>query len=129
MRPHVKSLRKRFQTLTRMGKLKAAHNCAVCGVTAEESGRKLELHHIVSLSSLEAGDSFDPNVQENLITMCHGCHQTYHKCFEEAYPDQLILDWIRKVPYQSMLDAYASFKKIREAKRREARAKHQQTNK
>ena len=109
MRDHVKALRKRFQSKTKAGLLVAASNCAKCGTTAEESGRKLELHHIVSLSSLEPDDQFDPNVQDNLTTLCHRCHQSFHKCFEDVYGDD-IQKWIEEVDMDDVISKFKAYR-------------------
>lgn len=128
MRPHVKKLRKKFQALTRNGVLKPECTCCKCAKTAEDVGRKLELHHIVPLNSLEEFDTFDPNVPSNLMTLCHECHQAYHSCFEEEYPCAGVLDFVRDV---SIEDAYEALRLFRLEKRRKSemeRLKHATTN-
>lgn len=123
MRDHVKALRKTFQSRTKNGLLVAACNCAKCGITAEESGRKLELHHIVSLRSLEPDDSFDPNVQENLITLCHRCHQSFHKCYEDSYEGS-ITDWLENVPVDELDARFRDYRRTVQARNEMHRQRH-----
>ena len=123
MRDHVKALRKTYQSRVKSGLLVAACNCAKCGTTAEESGRKLELHHIVSLSSLEPDDSFDPNVQDNLTTLCHRCHQSFHKCYEDDYGSD-IRRWIDEVPVDELDASFQEYRRHVEAKNKMHRDKH-----
>ena len=123
MRPHVKALRKNFQSRTKLGQLVAASNCAKCGTTAEESGKKLELHHIISLASLEPESTFDPNVQENLITLCHACHQSFHKCYEDDYEDR-IMDWIKEAPLEEVRQRHSQYRQEKIAKKLVNAAKH-----
>lgn len=129
MRPHVKALRKTYQSRLKMGKLVAASNCAKCGITAEQSGRSLELHHIVSLTSLEPEDTYDPNVQENLTTLCHRCHQAFHKCFEDTYGDDRLLEWIQDVPMDEVNSQLTQFQARRAKIRQQHINKHKFKNK
>ena len=128
MRPHVKLLRKKFEALIRRGVLKVDRTCCKCSKTADELGRRLELHHIVPLNSLESFDTFDPNVPSNLITFCHDCHQAYHKCYEKEYFGSAVLGYINDVPLE---EAYASLQKYRDEKQRLKEIntlKHKSTN-
>ena len=128
MRPHVKILRKKFQALTKNGVLKTECTCCKCSKTADELGRKLELHHIVPLNSLEPTDTFDPNVPSNLMTLCHSCHQAYHQCYEDKYPNTGVIDYVNDVPVE---EAHEVLRLHRLEKRRKSemhRLKHATTN-
>ena len=128
MRPHVKALRKKFESRLQAGLLKVANQCAKCGVTEGECGRPLQLHHVRSLSSLEPDDSYDPNVQDNLVTLCHQCHQAYHKCYEKQTDDDFN-HFLHKVPLEEAWEQYRLNREAVHERRRREIAKHHRKNK
>ena len=57
---------------------------------AAHHGRKLELHHIKSISDHVDDGVTDPdvvNVQSNLHTLCYWCHREWHTHWETFNPD------------------------------------------
>ena len=65
--------RSKTDTLERDG-----NTCVVCGITAEEFGRNLDVHHIIPVRLFMASDdhdSADAHFPENLITLCVTCHR------------------------------------------------------
>lgn len=48
--------------------------CQVCGKTKKESERKLDVHHIVPFKKFGTENHEKANREENLITLCRGCH-------------------------------------------------------
>lgn len=50
------------------------YTCQNCGITQEEIGRKLDVHHI-------DGDNTN-NDPDNMITLCRSCHKIRHKIKE-----------------------------------------------
>ena len=128
MRPHVKLLRKKFQALTKSGYLKVDSTCCKCSKTAEELDRKLELHHIVPLNSLESFDTFNPNVPSNLITLCHECHQAYHKCYEDDYFGAAVIGYINDVPLEVAYEALRIYRSEKQRRKEMNTLKHKSTN-
>ena len=55
---------KRYKYSTRE---KADRHCQICNKSAEENGRRLDVHHIDGDKS-----NHDP---DNLVALCHSCHQ------------------------------------------------------
>lgn len=50
------------------------HACQRCGITQEQLGKQLHVHHIHPLLSF--GDDYEAaNAPENLITYCPSCHR------------------------------------------------------
>ena len=127
-RPFVRELRKRFQFLVGKDILRYDVCCAKCGKTSDET-LQLELHHIVSLNQCPPERGFNPNVQGNLLTLCFDCHLAYHRCFEDAYPEQRVMEWLKDVPMEDVNRLLEGYRKDRAARRRFHRAKHQHKNK
>jgi len=48
------------------------YTCQHCGITEEELGKRLDVHHIKPFKEFEK--SSDANVLENLISLCPSCH-------------------------------------------------------
>lgn len=46
--------------------------CQICGITEKETGKALDVHHIVPYRNFE--DSKEANRIENLISLCSPCH-------------------------------------------------------
>lgn len=50
--------------------------CQICGKTAEENGKNLDVHHIKPYKSFE--NPVEANQLDNLISLCHYCHRFVH---------------------------------------------------
>lgn len=59
----------------RKAKERDDYECQVCGMTKEEQGYALDVHHIVPIESYD--DPKDANRLQNLITLCRGHHRKY----------------------------------------------------
>jgi len=81
------------------------------------------MHHIISLSSLEPDTTYDPNVQENLVTLCHSCHQGFHKGYEDDYTNEIIR-WIDEVPLDEVRSKLAQYNKEKAERKEFNRLKH-----
>ena len=127
-REFVKVLRKKYQQLLKQGKLRYDTCCCKCGRSSEEV-IQLELHHIVSLNQCPPERDFNPNVQSNLITLCFDCHLAYHRCFEESFPEEKIVDWLNNVSMDEVNSKLTQYRKEREERRRFHIEKHRQSNK
>lgn len=127
MRDFVKALRKDFDAKVKANKLQLGTSCCKCGRTCEEEEKKLSLHNIIPISSCPPERGCDPNVQENLITLYHNCHLSYHRCFEDSYLDERVMDWLRDVPLEDVDRLLADYRADREARRRFHMNKHRNT--
>ena len=110
MLPHVKRLRKEFQSLCRQGVITAADCCAKCSRSSAEVFQ-LELHHIIPIRDAPDDYSFNPNTQENIVTLCTDCHKAYHACYEPMS----FMEYLKQVP---LMEAYAKLKDYRDEKQR-----------
>lgn len=119
MKPHVKQLRKEFQNLVRRGLLTPDDCCAKCHLKPPACPQ-LELHHKFPLKDVDPDGDFDPNVESNLVTLCHDCHKGYHV----AYEDLLIDDWITNVPLDEVYQRLTAHREEKLASRRAHAAKH-----
>lgn len=64
-----KKLSKReWKELVKAVRLRDGDTCQICGVTKEEKGRNMDVHHIIPWS-----DSNDDSL-DNLICLCRSCH-------------------------------------------------------
>ena len=115
MRPHVKRLRKEFQIRVKLGLITADDTCLKCH-RPKDQVFQLELHHKIHLKDVEEGSDFDPNVPENVATLCTDCHKGYHVSYEEMEFN----DWLENV---SILEMYKKLDEYREEKRK-SRAFH-----
>ena len=104
MKPHVKLLRKEFQQLQRNGVLNLMDACEKCGKSCSEV-KQLELHHKVALKDVEPNSGFNPNTQDNLVTLCNNCHKGYHVSYEDMDMDEWLTDVPLEIVYQK-LQAY-----------------------
>lgn len=52
------------------------NTCQICGKTAEENGKNMDVHHIKPYKSFE--DPTEANQLDNLISLCHHCHRFVH---------------------------------------------------
>ena len=127
IQPHVTKLRKEFDSLARNGHIKRSECCSHCGRTEEETFR-LELHHIISLANCPPERGFNPNVQENIITLCYDCHYAYHRIYESDYPEEKVLQWIEEVPSEVVFREGEAHKKAKKEKSRREAAKHRKKN-
>lgn len=50
--------------------------CSLCGVTEEEYGKEMSVHHIKKYK--EFSDKYEANRLENLICLCEACHRFVH---------------------------------------------------
>jgi len=123
-RPFVRVLRKEFQAKVKRNHLVYESCCKKCGKAQDDLKFSLELHHIVSLNACTPERGFNPNVQENLVTLCFDCHLAYHRCFEDAYPEEQILVWLQDVSMEDVNQALNQFRKDRAEKRKREIAKH-----
>jgi 5-methylcytosine-specific restriction endonuclease McrA len=48
--------------------------CQRCGITTEETGKSLDVHHIKPYREFN-GDHKSAHHLDNLITLCNSCHQ------------------------------------------------------
>lgn len=67
-----KTNRAAFQRLDRT-------RCAICPAT-----HNIEAHHIIPRSKFAKGEPCD--VDENLLAVCHGCHQDHHTTAHKRIP-------------------------------------------
>ena len=49
------------------------YTCQRCGKTTKEAKRSLDVHHIIPFNQFESYET--ANQLENLVTLCHSCHQ------------------------------------------------------
>ena len=52
------------------------YTCAICGITEEEYGHELSVHHIKKYRDFE--DKNEANQLSNLISLCEPCHRFVH---------------------------------------------------
>lgn len=102
-----------------MGKLKAADNCLKCQRTADEVF-KLELHHKIAIKDVDPDSDFDPNVQENLATLCTDCHKGFHVSYEDMDFDE----WLQNVSIEVMYEKLAAYRAEKLRKKREHAMRH-----
>lgn len=50
--------------------------CQICGKTAEENGKNMDVHHIKPYKSFK--DPTEANQLDNLVSLCHHCHRFVH---------------------------------------------------
>ena len=50
--------------------------CQICGITEEEQGFQMDVHHIVNYRLFE--DKKEANNLSNLVCLCHKCHRFVH---------------------------------------------------
>lgn len=103
MKPHVKQLRKEYQTLLKRGAFIKDSCCAKCSAT-ETTDVRLELHHKVSLKDVDPESTFNPNTQDNLITLCRTCHRGYHVSYEDMGMDAWLTDVPLDIIYHKLQD-------------------------
>ena len=119
MKPHVKALRKEFQSLVKNGYIKLDTNCAKCGVDATQC-KQLELHHKFALKDVDPQSDYNPNVEENVITLCNKCHKGYHVSYEGMDMDQ----WLTDVPLVEVYEKLQAYRDERTSYRLEQIKKH-----
>ena len=123
MRDFVKALRKNFEAKVKAKQVKLDTSCSKCGRKPEEV-KQLELHHVVPIWACPTERGFNPNVQGNLITLCFDCHLAYHRFFEDAYPEERVMEWLRDVPMEEVNRLLNEYRAAREARRRFHTNKH-----
>ena len=52
------------------------YTCQLCGITEEEQGFQMDVHHIVNYRLFK--DKREANNLDNLICLCHNCHRFIH---------------------------------------------------
>lgn len=60
----------------RLARKRDCHTCQDCGITEQEWGYELDVHHIVAYDLFD--DPKEANHLDNLITLCRKCHAKYH---------------------------------------------------
>jgi cytochrome c553 len=119
MQPHVKRLRQEFQIKVKMGEIIASDCCAKCSRSAHEVFQ-LELHHIIAIKDVPPDSTFNPNTQENIITLCTDCHKAYHVSYEHIP----ITEYLSNVTLQEAYLKLKHYRDARDAHRREQAKKH-----
>lgn len=119
MKPYVKLLRKDYQNKVQAGLLCLDDHCAKCKLSVPDVNQ-LELHHKVALKDVDPDSGFNPNTQDNLVTLCHECHKGYHV----SYEDMDMNEWLTDVPLDVIYEKLASYRKQKEESRKQARRKH-----
>lgn len=61
----------------RLARKRDKHTCQDCGITEQEWGYKLDVHHIIAYDLFD--DPKEANCLDNLVTLCRKCHVKYHK--------------------------------------------------
>lgn len=64
----------------------AENSCEMCGITESETGRELDIHHIVPI--LSGGTNGD----YNLMALCRTCHKTIEE-YTRGIIDPVLVDW------------------------------------
>lgn len=52
------------------------NTCQICGITTEQQGFELDVHHICNYRNFD--DKDEANQLDNLICLCHNCHRFIH---------------------------------------------------
>lgn len=120
MKPLVKQLRKEFQALVKRGVLVSDDHCAKCGKHRDEFDRSLELHHKHAIKDVDSQSSFNPNVQSNLVTLCHKCHKGYHVSYEQMEMDE----FLSVVPLQEVYEKLQAYRDEKQRQREFHKRKH-----
>lgn len=68
------------------------HCCQHCGMTQEEHGRALEVHHIIPFNQFQ-GDNAKANRMSNLITLCKSCHMLEEWKWREDNQIQMVISF------------------------------------
>jgi hypothetical protein len=61
-----------WQTQRRAARRRDGNTCQRCGVTSEQTGKSMDVHHIKRFRSFES--SKEANQLSNLVCLCHTCH-------------------------------------------------------
>ena len=112
MKPNVKHYRRLFSEQLRLGNIKAADNCDKCRRHRDEV-YQLELHHKVPIKTVELDADFDPNVPDNIATLCHDCHKGLHVGYEHLRYDT----WLSDVAIDEMYEKLRVYREEKEARR------------
>lgn len=120
MKSHVQFLRKIYQTRQLAGRFTVADNCLKCHKHKDELPRCLELHHKIALKNVDPKSNYDPNVQDNLVTLCHECHKGYHVSYEHMDIDE----WVATIPLEEVYQKLAEYRAERKRRDRAAIRKH-----
>jgi len=102
-----------------MGKIRAADICLKCQRRAEDVFQ-LELHHKFPIKDVEPDSGFDPNVQENIATLCTDCHKGLHIGYEDMPFDE----WLSTVSIKEMYEQLAAYREEKRNKKAEHAARH-----
>jgi 5-methylcytosine-specific restriction endonuclease McrA len=68
---------------SRRARKRDGYKCRHCGITQEELGRRLSVHHIIPFRSFdyvrgENNNYKQANLLTNLISLCPDCHRAVH---------------------------------------------------
>ena len=61
-----------WQRQRRQARRRDGYTCQLCGISEDDLGRQLDVHHIKPFSTFH--DYISANKLENLICLCHECH-------------------------------------------------------
>lgn len=53
--------------------------CRLCGMTPEQNGRELDVHHIKPFRTFRVARHLEANDLSNLMALCHACHMKYER--------------------------------------------------
>lgn len=65
-----------FYTVRKIARKRDNYTCQRCGITEEEYGQELSVHHIKLYREFE--DKYEANNLDNLICLCEPCHRFVH---------------------------------------------------
>lgn len=63
-----------WNTIRKMIRMRDNYTCQICGITEQENGKKLDVHHIVPYRKFASHE--DANKPENLTSLCQSCHHS-----------------------------------------------------
>ena len=61
-----------WEIQARQARQRDGFRCQACGVTEEELGRQLDVHHKIPFSSFKS--NLEANKLEHLVSLCPACH-------------------------------------------------------
>ena len=83
-----------WQTVSRRIRERDAFRCRSCGVSEEDLGRQMDVHHVVPFRAFSSSER--ANREDNLISVCPSCH----KKMEEEGRDNLPLFGKGEAPWR-----------------------------
>jgi hypothetical protein len=78
------------------------------------------MHHKIAIKDVDPESGFDPNVQENIGTLCKSCHRAFHVSYEHLPYEQFITE----VPLEEALARLKTYRDEKDRKRAIEAAKH-----